>query len=173
MKVVTSLGRCCTWQWVRSIWASFWRPFDRFTDERWEDLVEARDLPERPDWVNIYLADSLGVAFFAGRQLPGITHTDVGTNDSEDLPQHFRLSQNYPNPFNPVTTLRYTLPTAQYVTLRIYDLAGRETATLVKKHQPAGEYQLRFNAGELPSGIYLARLVAGVYHRTIKMVLMK
>jgi hypothetical protein len=147
--------------------------FDRFTDERWTDLVEARDLPERPDWVNIYLADSLGVAFFAGRQLPGITYTDVGTHDPGDLPQQFMLAQNYPNPFNPATTLHYELPRAASVSLIIYDLQGRKVTTLVNERQPAGEYRLPFDAGNLPSGIYIARLMTPEYTRSIKLLLMK
>ena len=147
--------------------------FDRFTDERWEDLVKAKDLPPRPDWVNIYLADSLGVAFFGGRQLPGITYTDVGTHDPDGLPERFMLAQNYPNPFNPATTLRYELPRAVPVSLIVYDLMGRKISTLVNERQPAGEYRVLFEASHLPSGIYLARLIAGEYHRSIKLLLMK
>ncbi|MFC1620381.1 DUF3160 domain-containing protein, partial [Candidatus Neomarinimicrobiota bacterium] len=158
---------------VMSYYQHITEDWDRLTDERWTDLVKARELPPRPDWVNIYLADSLGVAFFTGRQLPGITYTDVGTNDPGGLPQSFMLAQNYPNPFNPATTLRYTLPASQYVTLRVYDLAGREVATLVEKHQPAGEYQLVFDAGDLPSSIYIARLITSEATRSIKMLLLK
>lgn len=88
-------------------------------------------------------------------------------------PETFTLHPAYPNPFNPATTLRYALPSAQYVILKVYDLMGRETAALVDRHQPAGEYQLLFDAGHLPSGIYLARFTAGVYQRSIKMLLVK
>jgi hypothetical protein len=77
------------------------------------------------------------------------------------VPQHYRLLQNYPNPFNPLTTIRYDLPNAQFVTLKVYDILGREVATLVDNRQPAGSYSVHFDARQLASGIYFYRINAG------------
>ena len=91
-------------------------------------------------------------------------------------PKDFSLDQNYPNPFNPMTMIRYEIPDAgshYIVTLQVYDLLGREVATLVNEHKPAGSYSVQWNASNLPSGIYFYRLQAGTYTETKKLVLMK
>lgn len=88
-------------------------------------------------------------------------------------PQKYHLSQNYPNPCNPSTTIRYALPKSEYVTLKIYNLIGKEIATLVRGKKAAGEYQVQWNAGDLPGGLYLYRLQVGEYVATRKLVLMK
>ncbi|MCL5268741.1 MAG: T9SS type A sorting domain-containing protein [Bacteroidetes bacterium] len=85
----------------------------------------------------------------------------------------FRLSQNYPNPFNPSTTISYQLPTSNYVTLKVFDVLGREVETLVNERQQAGTYTVRFTAANLPSGVYFYRLEAGTYHDTKKLLLLK
>jgi len=95
--------------------------------------------------------------------------------------KEYSLTQNYPNPFNPSTTIRFTisdLPAGRqglrFTTLKVYDLLGREVATLVKEEKPAGNYEVEFNGTELPSGIYLFRLsVDNNYSETRKMVLLK
>jgi len=94
------------------------------------------------------------------------------------LIKEFQLSQNYPNPFNPTTSLQYTIGSRQFVTLKVYDLLGREVATLVNEEKPAGTYEVIFDShsGEvrnLPSGIYFYQLKAGGYSETKKMILMK
>jgi hypothetical protein len=94
-------------------------------------------------------------------------------NTSKLNPQNFRLMQNYPNPFNPLTTIYYSIPKLTFVTLKIYDVLGKEVATLVNKEKPLGSYKLEFDATELPSGIYFYRLQAGSFVETKKMVLMK
>jgi photosystem II stability/assembly factor-like uncharacterized protein len=85
----------------------------------------------------------------------------------------FSLSQNYPNPFNPSTVISYQLPIIGFVTLKVYDILGREVATLVNEEKPAGEYEVEFYGSELTSGIYFYQLKAGQYSETRKMVLMK
>jgi len=74
------------------------------------------------------------------------------------IPTAFVLKQNYPNPFNPSTTIRYAIPKASHVTLTVYDLVGKEVATLVSKKQPAGEHVVGWNPVGLPSGVYVYRL---------------
>ncbi|MDH3269324.1 MAG: YCF48-related protein, partial [Ignavibacteria bacterium] len=89
------------------------------------------------------------------------------------LVNKFSLSQNYPNPFNPTTSLQYAIGSKQFVTLKVFDLLGREVATLINEEKPAGEYKIQFNAANLPSGFYFYQLKAGEYVETRKMVLLK
>lgn len=88
-------------------------------------------------------------------------------------PNTYLLSQNYPNPFNPSTTIKYSVPTAQLVTLKVYNLLGQEVATLVNEMQNAGNYIAKFDASSLSSGIYFYTLKAGNFTSTKKMILMK
>ncbi|MFQ3598821.1 MAG: T9SS type A sorting domain-containing protein, partial [Chloroherpetonaceae bacterium] len=85
----------------------------------------------------------------------------------------FELAQNYPNPFNPTTTIRYQIPTAETVSLKVYDVLGKEVATLVNGRQEAGSYNVPFNAAGLSSGVYFYRLQAGGFVETKKMLLVK
>jgi photosystem II stability/assembly factor-like uncharacterized protein len=89
------------------------------------------------------------------------------------LPTRFDLSQNYPNPFNPSTAISYQLTTTSFVTLRVFDVLGREVATLINDSRPPGTYIVQFDASGLPSGIYVYRLQAGNFISAKKMVLMK
>jgi ligand-binding sensor domain-containing protein len=87
--------------------------------------------------------------------------------------ESFTLSQNYPNPFNPSTVISYQLPVIGFVTLKVYNILGREIATLVNEEKPAGEYKVEFNGNNLPSGIYFYQLKAGSFAEIRKMVLLK
>ncbi len=93
--------------------------------------------------------------------------------EDETIPKEFSLEQNYPNPFNPTTRISYSLPEANFVTLKIYDMLGREVATLVNENKPAGKFEVEFDASKLSSGIYVYKLVAGHYQITKKMQLVK
>ncbi len=131
-----------------------------------------------------------GVGFGGGQYLAVVTQLDsTMTNGDvygrfiqpltgvEDQPQaiaaDFALLPNFPNPFNPSTEIRYQLPVGSEVTLKVFDLLGREVRTLVAQHQRAGTHAVRFDAGNLPSGVYLCRLDAGSYRETRKILLMK
>jgi uncharacterized protein (DUF1800 family) len=105
-------------------------------------------------------------------QLP-ITGASSINDDSSPKPTRFELAQNYPNPFNPTTTIRYQLPTATTVKLSVFDMLGRELATLVNARQPAGMYQVNFDARGLASGVYLYRLTTPEFTETKKMMLVK
>ncbi len=98
--------------------------------------------------------------------------TAVNMNFSA-IPNEFKLEQNYPNPFNPETVISYQLPVAGYVTLKVYDLLGREIATLVNEEKPAGNYEIKFNGANIPSGVYFYRLFSGTHSETKKMLLVK
>ncbi|MBT8380515.1 MAG: T9SS type A sorting domain-containing protein [Ignavibacteria bacterium] len=85
----------------------------------------------------------------------------------------FNLDQNYPNPFNPSTKIKYQISELSFVTLKVFDVLGNETITLVNEEKTAGNYEVEFNGTELTSGIYFYRIQAGNYVETMKMVLMK
>ena len=94
------------------------------------------------------------------------------------LVNEFSLSQNYPNPFNPATRMQYTIPEAvrgerQVVTLKVYNIVGREVATLVNEEKPIGGYEVEFDATKLPTGIYFYQLKTGDFIQSRNMVLMK
>lgn len=91
----------------------------------------------------------------------------------EELPAEVALLGNYPNPFNPETTIRYALPRAGMVRLAVYDLLGREVATLVDELQPAGRHAARFHGDDLQSGVYAYRLHTGDKEVVRTMVLVK
>jgi hypothetical protein len=88
-------------------------------------------------------------------------------------PKQFALEQNYPNPFNPTTLISYQLPVASEVSLKVYDVLGKEVATLVNERQEAGTYHFNFNASSLSSGVYFYRIKAGNFVSTKKMMLVK
>jgi len=97
------------------------------------------------------------------------------TTDLEEagVPDVYSLSQNYPNPFNPSTMIEYSLPEASVVTVRVYDILGREVAELVNEFKNQGTYKVSFDASRLASGVYLYRVEAGKFNSVKKMVLMK
>jgi hypothetical protein len=97
----------------------------------------------------------------------------VGVSDSKVFPAEFSLSQNYPNPFNPTTTISFNLPSKSFVSLKIFDIIGREVATIVSEEMPAGSYSEQWNASNISSGIYFYRLHVGSFVETKKLVLLK
>ncbi|NIT60960.1 MAG: T9SS type A sorting domain-containing protein [Aliifodinibius sp.] len=89
------------------------------------------------------------------------------------IPARFVLQQNYPNPFNPVTNIEFSVPNAEFVTLKIYNTLGQEVAKLISERLAAGEYKYEWDASGLASGVYLYRIEAGEYVETKKMILMR
>jgi hypothetical protein len=89
------------------------------------------------------------------------------------VPQGYTLSQNYPNPFNPSTTIDFTLPASGFVSLKVYDVLGREVMTLINEVKPAGTYRATFDGWNLPSGTYFYALKAGSFSEVKKMTLLK
>jgi hypothetical protein len=104
-----------------------------------------------------------------GSFITGITNVKI----DPDVKLQFAIWQNFPNPFNPVTKIKYQTPELSLVTLKIYDVLGREVATLVNEEQTAGRYEIEFNGTGLPSGIYFFRLRVGEFIETKKMILQK
>ncbi len=101
----------------------------------------------------------------------------TGINDKElvnsETPSDFYLSQNYPNPFNPTTVISYGVSQSGFVTIKVFNVLGQEVATLVNKNMNTGNYQIDFNAGNLPSGIYIYSIQSGKYVSSKKMLLIK
>jgi photosystem II stability/assembly factor-like uncharacterized protein len=97
----------------------------------------------------------------------------VYVDEDRNLKFDYLLNQNYPNPFNPSTRIAYVIANRQFVTVKVYDLLGREVATLVNEEKSAGNYEVEFNGSMLPSGIYFYQIKAGNFVETKKMILLK
>jgi hypothetical protein len=104
-----------------------------------------------------------------------IVHYDGVTaiEDNKPAAENFTLNQNYPNPFNPSTKIKYQIPNSGHVTLKIYNILGKEITTLVNKEQIVGNYEINFNALALSSGIYFYQLHSGSNIIVKKMMLLK
>ena len=128
-----------------------------------------------PSSDSIFFTDFLMVGSPAGTdtvELSGIGIV-VSVTDEFILPENAALHQNYPNPFNPQTTLSYSIPIPGSVSLKIYNILGKEILSLVSEFQPAGNYEITWDASNIASGVYLYRLQTGDFVRTKKMVLLK
>ncbi|MHC1738425.1 MAG: CotH kinase family protein [Ignavibacteriaceae bacterium] len=128
--------------------------------------ITNRSMARIPNGTGTFVA---GFPTFNGPNSP----TGVDEEENGQLPSRFMLMQNYPNPFNPNTAIRYKIPEVSKVVLKIYDVLGNEVAIPVNEEQIAGTYEVRFNAGNLASGVYICRLTAGSYSEAKRMILMK
>jgi hypothetical protein len=95
------------------------------------------------------------------------------TTTQSKAPLQYGLEQNYPNPFNPSTTIRFKMPSKGFATLKVYDMIGREVRTLVSGLQEAGAHDVKFDASNLPSGVYFYRINTGAFAETKKLILIK
>lgn len=116
--------------------------------------------------------------YLVGCVIDGVVYGDTSTTsvDSESLlilPNKVELLQNYPNPFNPATTIKYDIVKAQDVKLVVYDILGREVATLVNAQQQPGSYEVSWDASNFASGIYFYTLTSGNFTATKKLILLK
>ena len=89
------------------------------------------------------------------------------------IPSQYELKQNTPNPFNPTTIISYSLPKDGFVTLNVYDIIGREVASLVNEYQKAGIYSVTFDGSKFSSGVYICKITSSKYTASIKMLLVK
>ena len=97
----------------------------------------------------------------------------TGVEETPYNPTNFKLEQNYPNPFNPTTNIQFSIPKQNFVTLKVYDVLGREVATLVNEEKSTGSYNVSFDASSLSSGVYIYKIQAGNFINSKKMVLLK
>ena len=121
---------------------------------------------------NLYLYRYDGETWSFSEEIFGETYVSIEHQESSQT-NNFSLKQNYPNPFNPTTTINFSIPKTSFVTLKVYDVLGKEIATLVNEEKHAGNYNVKFKANGLPSGIYFYRIIAGEYSQTRKMIIMK
>jgi len=122
----------------------------------------------------VYNKDSLNPAYPS--TIYGVFYTNclTGINPNyNSTADNFSLNQNYPNPFNPKTNIKFSIPKSSFVTLKVYDMLGKEIASLVNEDLSAGVYSFDFNAGGLASGVYFYKLIAGDYTDIKKMTLLK
>ena len=115
---------------------------------------------------------NLGILYFDDLQFARYTVTDV-EQELSGTPETYGLSQNFPNPFNPATVIRYAIPVAGDVEITVYNSLGQKVRSLVEGYKEAGNYQVTFEAADLPSGLYLYELRSGGYTSVRKMILMK
>ena len=112
--------------------------------------------------------------FAARYKESGGTGTITGvSNISSSVPVRFNVSQNYPNPFNPATNFQFQIQTAVHVTIKVYDVLGREVVTLLDEVKPAGIYQITWNASALTTGVYFYKVQAGIFNAVKKAILLK
>ncbi|MEN8193553.1 MAG: T9SS type A sorting domain-containing protein [Bacteroidota bacterium] len=158
------------------------------------NVIDTVELADDQDSLFFFLSGGGGYAGMGGARYDLVSVTKKGNITSleleEALPSSFNLLQNYPNPFNPSTTINYRIPQETHssipsregkersdrgvlVTLKVYDVLGREVATLVSEEQSSGKYQVRFDASHLPTGTYFYRLMSGSYSETKKLVILK
>jgi hypothetical protein len=102
-----------------------------------------------------------------------LANTTAVAEDEAGAPSGFALAQNYPNPFNPATTIRFSLPQREQMTLRVFDVNGREVATLVEGEFNAGAHKVIFDATGLPNGVYFYRIKTKSSSQTRKAVLLR
>jgi hypothetical protein len=151
-----------------TLWLGTWNGLVRAEDSNWiiyystllTGCIRSIVLDEKVLWVGT----SGGLVKF---------EQDISSVDNSMLPIAYNILPNYPNPFNPSTTIRYSLPDASHVTLNIYDITGRLVEQLVNQNTPAGYHTVTWDASGYSSGIYFARMQAGDFVKTQKMVLMK
>jgi len=122
------------------------------------------------------LAETYSTGIAPRRVLFKYAEAATGVNDNPVMASEFSLKQNYPNPFNPSTVIEYSIPelaAGKLVTLKIYDVLGKEVSELVSEVQPSGNYKVRFNAAGLSSGVYFYKITAGNFTQAKQMLLMK
>jgi hypothetical protein len=118
-----------------------------------------------------YFVDDVSLTLNSGSGIPA--KETVSQQSSDTGPGQSSLLQNFPNPFNPVTNIRFTLVTREKTTIQVYDILGREVATLVNEVKEPGSYTVVFDASNLPSGVYLYRMKAGSIVQTKRLTVVK
>ena len=139
----------------------------------WELFTEGNP-PGGLNTIHVAITEDSAVTLFVTTGTEILTHRISGSNSIDPsvktAVKKYNLSQNHPNPFNPSTQITFSVPKATDVTLKVYDVLGREIAVLVNERKQPGEYKVSWNAEGVPSGVYFYRIVAGEFVETKKMI---
>ncbi|MCA1803330.1 MAG: T9SS type A sorting domain-containing protein [Rhodothermaceae bacterium] len=142
-------------------------------DDIWAVMSDPR--PRAIDFAND--GKTVWVGAFGSQGQPSIQYFEEGptsiVDSRSEIPAGYELGQNYPNPFNPTTKISFSIPESADVTLKVYDITGREIATLVNQSMSAGTHTAQFNAANVSSGMYIYRMEANGYTMSGKMMLVK
>lgn len=167
-----------------------YRIYRRFTFSSW-GKIDSVSAPATSYVDYSVLADTLDLAYYKITAVDGWGYESAYSNtvsyqsnwtskpfsggepESQPIPTEFALKSNYPNPFNPLTLIDYQIPEDVHVTIKLFDMLGREMATLVDELKQAGTYHISFDASQLATGVYLYRMVAGSYSAVRKLVVVK
>jgi hypothetical protein len=138
-------------------------------------LLSAMSELENPPWEGINAPGSIPpdrTSEVLARMEEILNNTPVLSTPGS-LPTKYALYQNYPNPFNPTTEIRFDLPEAQHVQLKVFNTLGQTVATLIDENRPAGAYRISWDGSRVASGLYIYQIKAGKFTDTKKMVLMR
>jgi hypothetical protein len=166
------------------------------TDEKWQALSSGISVPILGPGVNCFVisggpvniapnaSEVIGFAIVKGNDLNDLIGKTITARNKyastigikpigSSVPVKYDLSQNYPNPFNPSTRIKFALPKNEFVNMKIYDILGKEVASIINENLTAGFYEVEFNANNLASGMYFYRLETPSYKDIKKMMLIK
>ena len=146
---------------------------------KWTNVSDGLPTPSQKSSRRVYSLAVCGTDLFAGTYTNNVYRRPLSElitsvdPSSLQVPKDYNLLQNYPNPFNPSTNFEFRIAESGFVSLKVFDMTGREVATIVSKELKAGEYIKQWNAGHLASGVYFYRLQAGSFSQTRKLLLLK
>jgi hypothetical protein len=129
--------------------------------------------PKKSLWGIYFLNTNLGYAVGENGVILKYSIATSVKDPPQNIPARFSLEQNYPNPFNPSTNITFSLPSRSYVSLKVFELIGREVSTIIAGELPAGNYTRQWNAANMSSGVYFYRLQAGTFGETKKLMLLR
>ena len=145
--------------------------------EKWFNF--SNGLPDSGGVISIVI-DTLNERIYLGVGAGAVNGSGIyiydglsSVNNDKEVPVNFYLYQNYPNPFNPSTKIKFEIPTSSVITLKVYDVLGREIETLLNEVKEAGTYEVELNASEFPSGVYFYKLTSGQFTSVKKLILLK
>lgn len=148
---------------VQSIPGSTWSFMDTLLFQRDEGLIYAKSITNKGPNTPYYYE-------WEASLISRVTNVE---SDMNKIPTEFKLFQNYPNPFNPDTKITYLIPYTGFVSLKVYDIIGKEIATLVAEVKSAGKYEINFKANNLSSGVYFYRIKVGNFSDTKKFIIIR
>ena len=143
---------------VMSYYQTITDNFERLTDVGWTEMIQKGDLPSRPDWVNVYLADPEGKKFGEGRVLEGINYSGI---EDPVASSDFGFGNIYPNPFSDIISVDYRVNGSSKAEISVYNITGQMVASLVNEVHPEGEYKIEWDASGLENGLYFLQLKVG------------